>query len=60
MWQRREFLDEVPAHHVTNRGGVLLKKQFMGFEKYHQNSDEMMSWYTKAYPDAFRKAGDEN
>jgi hypothetical protein len=58
MWARRESLSEIPAHHVTNRGGVLFRKQFVGFEKYHQNNDELMAWYTKAYPDAFKKAGE--
>ena len=56
MWNRRENLSDVPAHHVTNRGGVLFRKQFVGFEKYHQNNEDMMSWYTKAYPGAFAKA----
>lgn len=59
MWRRRDCLADTPAHHVTNKGGVLVRKQFIGFEKYHQNSDEMMAWYTKAYPDAFRKGGEE-
>ena len=56
MWNRREHLAEMPAHHFHNRGGVLIKKQFAGFEKYHANGDDMMAWYTKAYPDAFRKS----
>ena len=59
MWDRRDNLSEVPAHHVANRGGVVFRKQFRGFEKYHQNSDEMMAWYTKAYPDAFARGGEE-
>ena len=56
MWNRREKLREMPAHHFHNRGGVLLMKQFAGFEKYHTNNNDMMHWYTKSYPDAFRKA----
>ena len=45
-----ESLEDAPAHHYNNRGGVLIKKQFAGFEKYHKNVDEMMDWYKKAYP----------
>ena len=45
-----ESIEELPAHHFNNRGGVLVKKQFAGFEKYHKNVDEMMKWYEKAYP----------
>lgn len=55
MWDRREGSKTTPAHHFHNRGGVLIKKHFAGFEKYHLNGDEMMSWYTKAYPLAFKK-----
>ena len=43
-------IEKLPAHHFNNRGGVLVKKQFAGFEKYHKNLDEMMAWYKKAYP----------
>ena len=56
MWDRRENLSEMPAHHFHNRGGVLIRKQFMGFEKYYQNNEDLKSWYAKAYPDAFRKS----
>ena len=49
-WERMESLEDAPAHHYNNRGGVLIKKQFAGFEKYHKNVDEMMDWYKKAYP----------
>ena len=48
-WERLENLESAPAHHYNNRGGVLVKKQFAGFEKYHKNVDEMMQWYAKAY-----------
>ena len=58
MWNRRENLSDMPAHHFHNRGGVLIRKQFDGFEKYHANNDELMHWYTKAFPDAFRKGGE--
>lgn len=49
-WERKDNLENMPAHHFNNRGGVLIKKQFAGFEKYHRNIDEMMDWYKKAYP----------
>ena len=51
-WDRMENLESMPAHHFNNRGGVLVRKQFAGFEKYHKNLDEMMAWYGKAYPSA--------
>lgn len=50
-WVRMQDLENLPAHHFNNRGGVLVKKQFAGFEKYHKNLDEMMAWYQKTYPD---------
>ena len=49
-YDRMENLENMPAHHFNNRGGVLIKKQFAGFEKYHKNVDEMMAWYARAYP----------
>ena len=49
-WDRMENIENMPAHHFNNRGGVLVRKQFAGFEKYHKNIDEMMEWYKKAYP----------
>ena len=53
MWSRKGDLDSVQPHHVHNRGGVLIKKQFIGFEKYHRNHNELMTWFTKSYPSAF-------
>ena len=50
-WVRMQDMENLPAHHFNNRGGVLVKKQFAGFEKYHKNLDEMMAWYKKSYPD---------
>ena len=38
------------AHHFHNRGGVVIKEQFVGFRKYFKNGDEMMSWYKQVYP----------
>ena len=33
--ERIDKIEELPAHHFHNRGGVLVKKEFAGFEKYH-------------------------
>ena len=33
--ERMEDLKNLPGHHFHNRGGVLVKKEFVGFEKYH-------------------------
>lgn len=33
--ERLGKIEELPAHHFNNRGGVLIKKEFVGFEKYH-------------------------
>lgn len=55
MWERRENIEDLPAHHFNNRGGILIKKQFVGFEKYHRNLDDMMNWYKQAHPHAFMK-----
>ena len=54
-WVRMQDLENLPAHHFNNRGGVLVRKQFAGFEKYHKNLDEMMDWYKKAYPDLMKE-----
>lgn len=56
MWVRKDSLTQMPGHHFVNKGGVVLKKQFVGFEKYHQNNDEMMNWTSKAFPEAFPKS----
>ena len=48
--ERLTNLKDMPAHHFNNRGGVLIRKKFIGFEKYHKNTDEMMQWYQMAYP----------
>lgn len=50
QWDRTEKLQEVKPHHVSHRGGVLLGKEFLGFEKYHQNNESLMNWYKNAYP----------
>ena len=28
-------IENLPAHHFNNRGGVLIQKEFVGFEKYY-------------------------
>jgi hypothetical protein len=56
MWTRREHIHELPAHHYINRGGVLLEKEFVGFEKYHTNDKSLMDWYKNAYPGQFKGA----
>jgi curved DNA-binding protein CbpA len=43
-------LSSAPAHHYVNRGGVLLKKEFVGFEKYIKNDKQLTQWYNKVYP----------
>ena len=48
-----ENLEKAPAHHFVNRGGVLLKKEFVGFAKYFQNDKELTAWYKKVYPSLF-------
>jgi len=55
-WERMESITELPAHHFNNRGGVLIKKKFIGFEKYHKNQEELMNWYHMAYPNVIGEA----
>jgi len=50
MWDRKSNLKEMPGHHFVNRGGVLIEKKFMGFQKYYKNTDDLMGWYYRAYP----------
>ena len=47
--ERLDGFSGQPAHHFHNRGGVLVRKQFTGFEKYHASSDDYMKWFHKAY-----------
>lgn len=56
QWQRTEKINDILPHHVANRGGILFEKEFVGFEKYHQNNDSLMNWYKKAYPNAFKSS----
>lgn len=53
MTARMNGYKDMPAHHFHNRGGVVVLKQFVGFEKYYANSDAMMAWYQKVYPQQF-------
>lgn len=50
MWDRKENIANMPGHHFHNRGGVLIEKKFVGFEKYYSNVDDLMAWYYRAYP----------
>ena len=56
QWQRREQIQDLPAHHYSNRGGVVFQKEFIGFEKYHTNEKSLMDWYKKAYPAQFKES----
>ena len=49
-----EGIENIPAHHVSNHGGVVFKKRFLGFEKYYRNGDDNWRWYQKAYPRIFK------
>jgi len=51
-----ENLSQQPSHHFVNRGGVLIKKEFVGFSKYFQNDKELTNWFERSYPDVFKKA----
>lgn len=54
MTARLEGYKNMPGHHFHNRGGIVTLKQFVGFEKYHQNNDALMAWYKDSYPTAFK------
>lgn len=43
-------IGSLPAHHFSNRGGVLIKKEFEGFAKYFKNDKELTDWYWRVYP----------
>lgn len=47
---RTNNLREEKAHHYNNRGGVLIKKEFIGFNKYFKTGDDQMEWLRMAYP----------
>jgi hypothetical protein len=48
--ERRVELKDLPAHHFTNKGGVLVKKEFVGFNKYFTDGENQMEWLRQAYP----------
>lgn len=52
-WRKERFEQEAIPHHYVNRNGVVLEKEFVGFEKYYQNDAALMAWYKKAYPSKF-------
>ena len=39
MTDRMNGYPDIPAHHFHNRGGVIVLKNFVGFEKYYKNGD---------------------
>lgn len=60
-WTERlaENLEEKPAHHFVNRGGVLMKKEFDGFAQYFKNDKELTDWYFKVYPNIMKGVAKE-
>ena len=50
MTARLEGYKNMPPHHFNNRGGVVVLKDFVGFEKYYQNNEKLFDWYKVAYP----------
>jgi hypothetical protein len=59
MWARREQLEDMPGHHFSNSGGVVMIKQFLGFEKYHRSNADVIGWYEKAFPAVFEEKKEE-
>ena len=49
MRDRIDGFPNQPAHHFNNRGGVLVHKQFQGFEKYHESFGSYTRWFSEAY-----------
>lgn len=54
MHERMTGFPNTPQHHVVNKGGILLKKEFTGFKKYYKSHDELMDWYKMVYPKEFK------
>jgi hypothetical protein len=50
MTARLEGYKGMPAHHFNNRGGVVVLKDFVGFEKYFSSSASQTAWLKQAYP----------
>jgi hypothetical protein len=53
MTARRNGYKGMPAHHFHNTGGVVVMKQFQGFQKYYKDGEQMMDWYKMVYPQKF-------
>jgi len=53
MTARMNGYKGLPGHHFNNRGGVVVLKDFVGFEKYYKTGDDMNAWYKKVYPNQF-------
>ena len=51
---QRNLYDK-PYYHYVNKGGVLLRKEFEGFQKYFKNDSEVTEWLYKAYPNEMAK-----
>lgn len=49
MTQRKAGFPNAPAHHFNNRGGIVVMKEFAGFQKYYQNQGEYDAWMKDAY-----------
>ena len=50
MTARLEGYKGMPGHHFNNRGGVVVLKDFTGFEKYFASGEAQTAWLKKAYP----------
>lgn len=53
MWDRMENLKNMKPFHLSNRGGVVFAKEFVGFQKYFKDDKALMEWYQKVYPNFF-------
>ena len=51
----RRMQTERPAHHFHNRGGVVVEKEFVGFNKYFTDGENQMEWLKQAYPEIYRE-----
>jgi len=57
-WRKhdRKMQVDKPAHHYHNRGGVVLEKEFVGFNKYYLDEANQMEWLRAAYPEIYKEA----
>lgn len=51
----RANIESLPAHHFNNRGGVVLKKEFIGFGRYFKDEADQMQWLHQAYPSIYNE-----